>query len=552
MTGESGQENPRPAAVSRRRNPYPPVTPAQKWGLFAVLVLASLLRLHGLSAMSLWYDEAHSLFYGHFVDLHGSLMDPRNMTEPPLMAVLARLWYGAIQAATDLSPLSPANDFLIRLLPCLFSVLGVYCVYHAARVLSHDNGAALAAAFLCAISPFQVHYAQEFRIYSVYMTINLAIVIFLVRALEEDRARWWAGLAAMEALLLYSHFAGVWTLLFINMAFVVCLVPNWWQARKRFFKWYTAQAVAFVLSLPGIFLIFRSLASAKKIEVAWYHFDLTWKIPVITFKDFFAGYGPSVWAYWALFVCAAGLVALGMVHLRKRPGALLLTVLLAVGPIVLNVLLWKQQDLNFYHHRMFIFSGAMAYILAGAGLHFLRKPVFVGLAVALLFALTVPGLRDHYAQRLHPMESHRAAIYVYSDFRDAAAYIEEHWQEGDALTAANHFVIPSLRHYLQREPLRLGTEPWEPKTMMQSHGQDALLYRQRVMPRLASVALRGYDRVWFVESTGITFEYKPHTDAVRDWLGAHYAPLDDQTFQGLRVTLYGKPVTDRDNAGEHS
>jgi hypothetical protein len=528
------------SAAARRKSPYPPVPQSHKWGLFAILVVAALLRLHGLGGMSLWYDEAHSLFYGQFADLQGSLMAPRNMTEPPVMALLARLWYDAIQGATELSPLSPASDFLIRLLPCLFSVLGVYAIYLAARVLTHDNGASLAAALFCAISPFQVYYGQELRIYSFYMALSLALVFFLVRAMEEDRVRWWAALAAAEALLLYTHFAGVWTLLLINVTFIVCLVADGWRARMHFFAWYATQAVAFVLSLPAIVLLLRAQHHVSRIEVPWYQFDLSWKTALITFKVFFAGYGFTVWAYWVLFALAGLLTVLGLAALRKRPGPLLLVVLLAAGPVALNFLLWKDREFSLYHHRMFIFSGAMTYVLAGAGLHALQKPRMIAAAVALLIGFTLPGLRDHYAERLHPVEVHRAGIYTHSDFRAAAAHIVAQWQEGDALAAANHFVIPSLRHYLRREPLRLCTEPWELPLMMQSHGHDALLYRQRLMPQLAAVALRGYDRVWFVESMGVTFEHKPHTDAVRAWLDAHYTALDDKAFYGLRVTLYAK------------
>lgn len=522
----------------QQRSPYPPVLPAQKWGLFAVLVVAALLRLHGLGHMSLWYDEACSLFFRQFATLDGALMDPRNTSEPPVMAVLTRLWYGAVQAATDLSPLSPASDFLIRLLPSFFGVLGVYAVFLAARVLTRDNGAALGAAFFCAISPFQVHYGQELRVYSVYMVVSLAVVFCMVRAMEENRARWWAGLAASEALLLYTHFSGVWTLLFINLAFIAALAANQWNARAHVIRWYGAQAVAFVLALPAMGMLLRTFGHMSAITVPWYQFDLTWKTPLITFKAFFAGYGFTVWAYWGLFALAAVLCLVGAVLLRRRP-ALLLILLLAVGPLVVNVAMWQHRDFSFYHHRMFIFSAAMAYVLAGAGLRALGRPRFVATAVLLTVALTLPCLRDHYTDRIHPIEAHRAGIYNRADFRAAAAHITAHAQPGDTVAAANHFVTMPLRHYLGHDLLRLSTERWETQTMMDSHGHDALLYRQRLMPRLAHVALHGHDRVWFVESEGITFEFKPHTDAVRAWLDAHYAPRDDRRFHGVRLTEYG-------------
>lgn len=535
-------------AADAQAGVYPPLNTSQWWGLFAVLVMAALLRLHELGDDSLWSDETLTLSFSRFVDMHGGLLEARNVSEAPLMAVLTWLWHGAVQATTNLSPLSQANDFLIRLLPCAFSVWGVYMVYGVTRVATRDNGAALAAAFLCAISPFQVHYAQELRVYSIYMAFSLLLLYCLVRALEEDRARWWAGVAAMEALLLYTHFTSVWTIFLVNVFFVLGLAFNVWTCRKRFIKWYGAQAVAFVLSLPAIALFLRAYGFMQQIEIAWYHFDLGFKTGLITFKTFFAGYGPTVWAYWGIFAIAGFLTLMGVASMRKRPGPLVLTLMLVAGPIALNILLWREREFAMYHQRMFIFSGAMAFVLAGAGLRALRHPVAVGLVASAMLAFTTPALLDHYARRLHPLEVHRAGIYVHSDFRAAARYIESEWREGDALTAANSFVTTPLWHYLGRFPLRLSTEEWERDLMIRSHGQDALLFRHHMMPRMAPIALRSYDRVWFVVSKGISFEYQPHTRAVRDWLDAHYTAIEDREFHGLRVTLYAKP-TENNNEG---
>ena len=56
----------------------------------------------------------------------------------------------------------------------------------------------------------------------------------------------------------------------------------------------------------------------KKIIYKWSE-PPTWKTMLLTYKDFFAGYGPTAWAYWGLFVLAVGLHLLGLAVLcRKR------------------------------------------------------------------------------------------------------------------------------------------------------------------------------------------------------------------------------------------
>jgi hypothetical protein len=527
----SGEDqNPEPAEAA----PSPVIANPYRWGLFGVLVVAALLRLHALGAPGLWFLEAHNLFLTRFVDLHGSLLDPRNASDLPVMPVLAWLWRGCVHGMASLDPVSTASDFLLRFPAFIFSMLTVWMAYHAGRAVTRDKAAGLAAAFFCAISPFQVRFGQELGALSLYGFLALLLVYCVVRALEEDRARHWAGLAACETALLYTHFSSLEFLLFINLFFVLCA----WAYRRRILKWAIAQAVAWGLAVPALLIHLRARREMLRIEFPWYDFKPGWETGLITFKTFFAGYTPTLWSYAFLFFLGAGLFTLGLYALRRRKPMIVLLVLAVAGPIVADVLMWRAREFSFYHHHAFMASGVAAYLAAGAGVRVLGRPTIVAPLVAACCFYTAPALLDHYAQRLHPSDRHRTGVHQRGDYRAAAALIRGAWEPGDLVAAPSHFSLPSLRHYLDERPLRLSAFPWETRLFMRTSGKDAALFRQELMPRLVWLEAREAGRVWLVEARGRSFEYGPLARPVGQWLDLHMRRVAHHQFFGVEVTLY--------------
>ena len=64
--------------------------------------------------------------------------------------------------------------------------------------------AAPAAAFLLAIHPWHLRYGADGRGYSFVVLATLASALFLLRALREDRWRFWLAAAASQALMLWT------------------------------------------------------------------------------------------------------------------------------------------------------------------------------------------------------------------------------------------------------------------------------------------------------------------------------------------------------------
>jgi mannosyltransferase len=189
-------------------------------GFFLVLLLAVALRFYRLDGQSLWADEGNSvalagrsladITYGAAYDIH-----------PPLYYHLLHFWiqpFGTSEfAARSLSAIIGV------LLVCLTFLLG-HCLF--------DSWVGLVAAFLSAISPFQVYYSQEARMYILLAVLSALSIYFFLRFMEAeaaDNARQqplslWAGLYVLATVLaLYTHYSFPFILLVENLVYALWL-----------------------------------------------------------------------------------------------------------------------------------------------------------------------------------------------------------------------------------------------------------------------------------------------------------------------------------------
>lgn len=181
----------------------------------ATILLAFGLRAYRLGTQSIWYDEALSVHYAR-QPLPELLRLVATSDHPPLYFLLLHAWLrlGAFGR--------PTVEFLVRFPSLLAGVLLVPVAYVLGRRLLTPR-AAILAAFLTAVSPFHVWYAQETRMYTlaVLLTALASYVLLraLLRAAYEPPVRLWSAYAFLIILALYTHFYTTFILL-AHFAFV--------------------------------------------------------------------------------------------------------------------------------------------------------------------------------------------------------------------------------------------------------------------------------------------------------------------------------------------
>jgi len=185
---------PTPAPGDARRAALP--------ALAAALLAAAALRLHGLGALSFYYDELYA------VRIHG--LSLRNLAgvvartafydiHPPLYYLAALGWTAA----------AGTSEAAARELSAVAGVLTLPVAYLLGRDL-HSRKTGLLAAALLAVYPVHVYYSREARMYALMALCATASTWLLVRLARGDRQRWIlpAWLAATTATAL-THYFGV-------------------------------------------------------------------------------------------------------------------------------------------------------------------------------------------------------------------------------------------------------------------------------------------------------------------------------------------------------
>lgn len=154
------------------------------------------MRLQQLNA-ALWYDEAFSAWLAD-LSLYNLFMATLYDVHPPtyygLLWGLAHTW--------------GHSEIILRLPSVVAGVVLIWLVYRLACDLAMSQEAALIAAGLTALAPYQIYYSQEARFYMLQSLLLTAAAIGLI-----ERRDWLLILGSLAAIYLHN----------VSLIFVACL-----------------------------------------------------------------------------------------------------------------------------------------------------------------------------------------------------------------------------------------------------------------------------------------------------------------------------------------
>ena len=198
-----------------------------------ILVMAFGIRIVGILSRPIWYDEAFSILF----------------SEKGLSAML----YGTLsQTATGSADIHPLGYYTIlwvwmkifgqsipaaRMFSIVVSLASLVLVYQIALTLFNET-AAITAALLLSVLPFQVHFAQEIRMYSLLSFWLLLATLSFLRG-RNGNWKWWIVLAISSAMAQYTH--NLAAIYLIPLAITPLIQKDW--------KAFKAVAVASIFSV---------------------------------------------------------------------------------------------------------------------------------------------------------------------------------------------------------------------------------------------------------------------------------------------------------------
>jgi hypothetical protein len=200
----------------------------------------------------MWYDEAFAALFsarGPAEMLRGTLDVEAGVAadvHPILYYTLLWGWQSAVGQAPG----------IVRALSVIFGLGTVAVGFGLARALFGARTAAVAG-ILLALSPFQVHYSQEARMYALLALLLTSATWLYWRALTRDAPWEWAGFAILAAAAMYTH----------NLAFTfllpLSLTPVFQRRWRMVGKTVVAGLAALLLYLPWLLHLPTQLARVR-------------------------------------------------------------------------------------------------------------------------------------------------------------------------------------------------------------------------------------------------------------------------------------------------
>ena len=498
--------------------------------LAAVLILAAGLRFFRLDGQSMWADEGTSvalsgrsltaITWGAAKDIH-----------PPLYYYLLHFWTAALGTSVA----------AIRGLSALLGTLLVAATFGLGRKL-WGSAVGLSAAFLSAISPFQVYYSQEARMYILVALLGALSTLLMVWLLERLGKR---GSPLLPAALyvaaavgcLYSHYFGFTVLLAQNLGFLVWLAGGSRGRWRAFAIWAALQAMVVGAFAPWLLLTLGQLRSWPAVSEGFGARELAGRVLEVFSLGLSADsayLAPAMAAF--AFLLVVGVAAWWLKGRPWRPRAfpVALAALCFVVPVVVMYAL--SQGRPMYNPKFILLATPGYLLLVGRGVVALawagrwRAPRLI-LAGALSMVIVATSAQSLGAYYFDP----RCAR---DDYRAIARYVEAAAQPGDAILLNAPGQVEIFAYYYGGDMdvyLLPGGRPLDPQlTREELEGLADDHAGRRVFAVLWATDESDPDR--FIEG----------------WLDGHAYKASDTWYGNLRFVVYALPKVPPSSRPEHA
>lgn len=408
------------------------------WPILITILIAMALRLHQLSADSLWGDEIGTLIRSSpqksLVSIILDSLSVPGFPNTPLYFIIGHLFLRIGE-----------NDFILRFPAFLFGTAGIAALFVVGRWL-WDDRVGLVAAVLLAFSSFHIRYSQEARYPSLILLISLLSLLFLLQAMHKPGWRAWAGFTATAILNIYAFLPmililGVEVLYFLARRWTNRLqIPN--GPREQTSLYFIASILVIMLfTLPLLPPALNALGSEKGLlstpRLGRFLLRSDYYLEILSLWGAGKGFPLLLFALASIAGIAASVI-------KKEREALLLAILWITLPVALALGLPLQKA---FRLRYLIFVLPFYFLLVARGTvavgnwlssrlktpSRLRRGAMLALP-GLLGLLSLTALPTYY------QEGKQA-------WREATLYLQANIQGGEMAVTDRERTPYALRHY---------------------------------------------------------------------------------------------------------
>lgn len=464
--------------------------------LAALVVIGAGLRLYLMADKSIWLDEAFSIIISQR-DLTGVLqMVVRTDTHPPLYYLLLKMWL-----------VFGDGEVWVRLLSTLFSLAAIPLIYKVAAELYENKWVGLIGATILTLSPFQVWYAQETRMYAMLTFFVLSSAYFLLRGLRDGERKDWTGYVLTTILALYTDNGAIWYVATITIFYLLSIK----RFSVRFRQWILSQSAIGLLYLPWLPFFWRQTRQVTEdfwLPAPSFHTVLD------TFLDFHSLNFPLIelsLIYMAMIFVWAYIIP--RKTWQRRFAGLWLFV-----PLGISLLLSLRQPI-FLSRNLIVASLGYYLLIAGTIWQFKSRKAILALLLPLV-AMNVVSI------------GHNAWYEEKEDWRTIAGYVAQEIQskpDGLVVFIPGYAELP-FSYYFRQYDVSIRTQGYP--------GDEILLHPQPREVEDVSALMEGIPYVWLVVRE---IESDDPDQTVKEWLDNHgYVRQEDFLRKDLRVLTYDR------------
>lgn len=408
-----------------------------KYILVGIFSLGAFLRTYHIGTESFWFDEAHLLLESQKnirvlfgVDIEG--------IHPPLYRLLIHFWMNMGR-----------SEIILRIPSLIFSMVSGIFIYKISKLM-FNRIIALYSLFLFSISPFQIYYAQEVKMYSLLLLLSLGSAYFFLRILKEGKFIAWVSYIFFTILSIFTHYFG-----FFNIFIQNCFLLSYRERYRNFkLKWLIGQLIILLLFSPWLVNFVIHFARVK--SYFWIQ-PVQLKDLLLTFKNFVLGYYTANFnvSIVLIFIFILFLIGINSIFQDKvnqesnylsgnRKLSLLFLLNYLFSPL-LFAFLFSKFFKPIYLDRSLIISSPFLYIILALGIERIKKNIIISsLAILMIITASAVALRNYYNNNNF---SSSPGVVIKKPLKQVLNYIISKYEQEDIILLAHPSLLPSFEYY---------------------------------------------------------------------------------------------------------
>jgi uncharacterized membrane protein len=211
-----------------------------KIGLVVLVVIAIVSRFYNLTYQSLWFDE---LYVMNVANPENTLQDimvyMQSEFHPPFHFFLSYFTFNIFGY----------NDLVGRSISAVLGIIGIIAIYFLGLEI-RDRRLGFIMAVLTTVNSYHIYHSQEIRMYITLFCVSTLSVLFFLRTLKSNKTQPFVIYVLFTALMLYTHYYGVFIVIAQGIYFLTLLYEKQTRATAKRVFW--ALLISSILFLPYI------------------------------------------------------------------------------------------------------------------------------------------------------------------------------------------------------------------------------------------------------------------------------------------------------------